>query len=510
MPSHCPGSLAGSWNAIIPNGLPAMAGAITLWGDSMKRLFRTIWVAVGVLVAAAHAQDPNPLQIAVSHGAPATYSPGQPLEIVINITASQGDGVTALGLIEAIPESWAFASARGISGPTPAIMPAPGTTAKLEFAWITPPTFPYSFAYTLNVPENANGPATISGQAEYRTDGPRQLANPDIITIAGPNNIAPKIRLNGQDYMEVAQGTVYQEPGFTATDTEDGDLTASVTISGSVDTNVPGEYTLVYSVQDSGGKSAETSRVVAVVARTGTGSGNGGAGNGGTGSGSGSGARRNYAGPVSGARAQANNNGSSTSPENIAAAAAGLGANIAAKDKMAKDQLLREQQQRAGELAKQLSKNGAPQLPSPFGAIPGIASKTGAATAPGASTPSPVETVKDLKADEADDLRALDNELFGANTSALPTDAAPTATGSTQVANAADAAPMVQAAAAVRTPGIAERVRLRVNSLGPREVATIGASALVLVGLIGFAFIAGRIAYAGPTRRKTAKPATAE
>lgn len=477
----------------------------------MKRLVWTIWVAVGVLAAeVARAQDPNPLQIAVSHGAPATYSPGQPLEIVISITASQNEGVTALGLIEAIPEGWAFASARGISGPTPAIMPAPGTTAKLEFAWITPPTFPYSFAFTLNVPESANGPATISGQAEYRTDGPRQLANPDIITIAGPNNIAPKIRLNGQDYMEVSQGTVYQEPGFTATDTEDGDLTGSVTISGSVDTNVPGEYTLVYSVQDSGGKSAETSRVVAVVARTGTGSGSGGTGNGGTGSGSGSGSGtgRNYAAPVSGARA--NNNASDALPENIAAAAAGVGASAAARDKMAKDQLLREQQQRAGELAKQLSKNGAPQLPSPFGAIPGIASKTGTATASAANTPSPIETVKDLKADEADDLKALDNELFGANTSALPTDAAPTATGSTQVANAADAAPMVQAVAAVRTPGIAERVRLRVNSLGPREIATIGASALVLVGLIGFAFIAGRVAYAGPTRRKPTKTATAE
>ena len=51
-------------------------------------------------------------------------------------------------------------------------------------------------------------------------------------------------------------------------------------------------------------------------------------------------------------------------------------------------------------------------------------------------------------------------------------------------------------------PGLIERVSLRINGLGRRELATIAASGIVLLGLMGFAAVAGKIAYAGPTRRK--------
>ena len=46
------------------------------------------------------------------------------------------------------------------------------------------------------------------------------------------------------------------EPGYTATDNYDGDLTASVTVSGSVDHTTPDSYTLRYNVLDSSGNGA--------------------------------------------------------------------------------------------------------------------------------------------------------------------------------------------------------------------------------------------------------------
>jgi putative cell wall-binding protein/alpha-tubulin suppressor-like RCC1 family protein len=52
--------------------------------------------------------------------------------------------------------------------------------------------------------------------------------------------------------------------GVTATDNADGDLTAAISIDGSVDTAKPGVYSLTYTVADSAGNRAEASRTVTV------------------------------------------------------------------------------------------------------------------------------------------------------------------------------------------------------------------------------------------------------
>ncbi len=75
---------------------------------------------------------------------------------------------------------------------------------------------------------------------------------------------APTITLNGAAALELTQGDSFSDPGATATDAEDGDLTGAVTVSGSVDTNTVGSYTLTYSVLDSSGHYAEVSRMVVV------------------------------------------------------------------------------------------------------------------------------------------------------------------------------------------------------------------------------------------------------
>lgn len=75
---------------------------------------------------------------------------------------------------------------------------------------------------------------------------------------------APVITLTGDTVMELDNGAVYEEPGFVATDDCDGDVTAMVTVEGTVDGNTAGTYTLVYTVTDAGGNTATVERTVTV------------------------------------------------------------------------------------------------------------------------------------------------------------------------------------------------------------------------------------------------------
>ncbi|MBP9760308.1 MAG: DUF5011 domain-containing protein [Candidatus Pacebacteria bacterium] len=83
-------------------------------------------------------------------------------------------------------------------------------------------------------------------------------------------NTSPTILLVGENPLTVSVGGVYVEAGATASDVEDGDLTASVVVDASaIDTNVVGTYTVQYSVTDSGGLATSTTRTVIVEAGVG-------------------------------------------------------------------------------------------------------------------------------------------------------------------------------------------------------------------------------------------------
>jgi hypothetical protein len=70
------------------------------------------------------------------------------------------------------------------------------------------------------------------------------------------DTIAPVITLNGDATMTIAVGDTYTESGATATDNVDGDITANVVTSGSVDTTTAGTYTVTYNVNDAAGNNA--------------------------------------------------------------------------------------------------------------------------------------------------------------------------------------------------------------------------------------------------------------
>ena len=75
---------------------------------------------------------------------------------------------------------------------------------------------------------------------------------------------APVLTLAGDAFVTVNEGDEWIEPGYSAVDVEDGDLTDQVVVTSNLDTAVPGTYTLYYSVQDSFGNAAAVERTVVV------------------------------------------------------------------------------------------------------------------------------------------------------------------------------------------------------------------------------------------------------
>jgi hypothetical protein len=78
------------------------------------------------------------------------------------------------------------------------------------------------------------------------------------------DTVKPTISLIGGN-IELVQGTPYSEPGYTASDNADGDLTLQVQVTGSINENQLGEQTLTYYVEDAAGNSTSTTRTVTVV-----------------------------------------------------------------------------------------------------------------------------------------------------------------------------------------------------------------------------------------------------
>src|SRR5690606_21572534 len=76
---------------------------------------------------------------------------------------------------------------------------------------------------------------------------------------------APVIKLKGDNPMIVKQGDPYVEPGATAEDNFDGDVSDKIEISGDVDTSKIGTYTITYTVSDNAGNVATAERTVNVV-----------------------------------------------------------------------------------------------------------------------------------------------------------------------------------------------------------------------------------------------------
>ena len=79
--------------------------------------------------------------------------------------------------------------------------------------------------------------------------------------------VLPEIQLEGGEDYVITLGTRYEEPGFTATDNVDGDVTAMVQVEGEVDWLTAGIYPITYTVSDSCENTTVVTRNVEVAAQ---------------------------------------------------------------------------------------------------------------------------------------------------------------------------------------------------------------------------------------------------
>jgi sugar lactone lactonase YvrE len=134
--------------------------------------------------------------------------------------------------------------------------------------------------------------STVAGNGSFGFSGDggppiaARFANPTAIAVDGVGNLyitdqsnhrirkvvedatPPAIILNGTDPMTIECHSAFTDPGATATDNLDGDLTTQITVAGTVDPFTPGSYNLTYSVTDAAGNLTSLSRTVNVVDTT--------------------------------------------------------------------------------------------------------------------------------------------------------------------------------------------------------------------------------------------------
>lgn len=137
--------------------------------------------------------------------------------------------------------------------------PALGATS---YQWYGPSLQPISGATNLTLGMTNTHPSDSGVYAIVETGPTWASTNP--VVLLTTDTASPLMTLNGTSTNVIPLGGIYTEPGATAYDTcADNSLT--VTISGTVNTSVAGEYDITYSATTGAGTPGSLTRVVLVV-----------------------------------------------------------------------------------------------------------------------------------------------------------------------------------------------------------------------------------------------------
>ena len=74
----------------------------------------------------------------------------------------------------------------------------------------------------------------------------------------------PEIKLKGKETIEIYIGDKYSEPGFSAKDNYDGDITKNIEVKNNINNKKAGTYEITYSVADSSNNKTEVKRKIIV------------------------------------------------------------------------------------------------------------------------------------------------------------------------------------------------------------------------------------------------------
>jgi uncharacterized protein (TIGR03382 family) len=103
---------------------------------------------------------------------------------------------------------------------------------------------------------NTSRPGTLTISYTATDPSGNRVTSPDTRTVTVSDTQLPMLELVGAATQRLECGTAYNEQGVRANDVCFGDLSSSVTTTGSVSTGTPGDYTLGYDVTDGAGNRA--------------------------------------------------------------------------------------------------------------------------------------------------------------------------------------------------------------------------------------------------------------
>ena len=191
------------------------------------------------------------------------YRAGQQIVVQIEL-GTACVGVRALRLQETLPAGFSYVP-NSASPPPSQLLHDPENPSALGFVWSPGQTLPHTLRYSLAVNAGIEGDAFLSGHVVYST-GETEVTSGTFETIlCGIDEIPPALTLTGESEIAVECGGVFADPGATATDGTDGDLSAAIARSGELDLTLPGEYLLTYNVSDTAGNPAiPVTRIVTV------------------------------------------------------------------------------------------------------------------------------------------------------------------------------------------------------------------------------------------------------
>jgi hypothetical protein len=205
-------------------------------------------------------------------------------EFVLSATVAQGAHPVALAFVN---DGWAPPEDRNLLVDQMTISMTDTTPPAITLLGANPMTLevgtPYlepGYTATDNYDGNITAGAVVSGSVNHAVVGSYILnynvndssgnpAEEETRTVNVVDATPPVITLLGANPVTFSVGTAYVEPGYTATDNYDGDITTKVVVSGSVSYDILGTYTLRYNVRDwNGNPAVEKTRVVNVADTT--------------------------------------------------------------------------------------------------------------------------------------------------------------------------------------------------------------------------------------------------
>ncbi len=205
------------------------------------------------------------------------FDPNQGVALVVTDTASATATQTYAMAIANVDDAPVFTSAELTAATEGTEYSYAITTddADGDGVAITAPTLPAWLTLT----DNGDGTATLVGTPVGADVGDHPVdllvvddsaagltANQTFSVAVTAAADGPVITVLGDASVTITEGNAYTDAGATATDAQDGDLTAAIVVVNPVNTNAPATYTVTYTVEDSVGNMAQAERTVTVQA----------------------------------------------------------------------------------------------------------------------------------------------------------------------------------------------------------------------------------------------------